>query len=306
MTHAPDLVPDPIRALWQEAARFIAFVLHQFSREHIRAGIRRATGARLSIWLSEAESSLRRLIFIAALSLTPAPLKQHRSETPTPRATHATTRSFRIFSLYGSGKPRGRTSRWTPPREPQPYAHIRFPSDPILALGRIPTRRPTHRHNGGPILPRPKQRHPLDRWVRLSRTDPDWRPSPNDGVFVDLDYTVLREPPDEDAPKRKRRKKPLRLDSQADWRRHHDEWQKLVPAPILAARLDALERAIANTDTLIHRTARRLQSQRERTLMLARAAAPNTQLPRHARHIETAARTLAPAAHTAFAACDSS
>jgi hypothetical protein len=304
MNHAPDLVPDPIRALWQEAARFIAFVLHQFSREHIRAGIRRATGARLSIWLSEAESALRRLIFIAALSLTPAPLKQRRSGTPTPRTTDATTRSFRIFSLHGSGV--ARASRWMPPREPQPYAHIRFPSDPILALGRIPTRSPTHRHNGGPILPRPKQRHPLDRWVRLSRTDPDWRPSPNDGVFVDLDYTIVHEPPDEDAPKRKRRKKPLRLDSQADWRRHHDEWQKLVPAPILAARLDALERAMAKPEALIQRTARRLQSQRERTLTLARAAAPSATIPRRARHIDAGERTLAPAAHKAFPACDSS
>jgi len=76
-------------------------------------------------------------------------------------------------------------------------------------------------------------------------------------------------------------------DSLYDWRRHHDEWQRLVPATALAARLDAIERITANPGAAILRTARRLQCARERTFALARAARPATRPPRRARHVAT-------------------
>ncbi len=285
MTDAPDFIPAPLRSLWQEAARLVVFVLHQFNRDRIRTGIKRTTGAHIAIWLGGAESALRRLILMAAMSFTPAPLKARAAHTPTPR--NATTkRSFRIFHLHGSGIAHGRTSSSAHTRAP--YAHIVFPADPILSLGRAPSRPPKHRHNGGPVLPRPRQRNPLDRWVRLSRNDPDWR-APPESLNAMFDYNIIPEPLSEregDTPTRKR-KPPLRHDSAADWRRQHDEWQKLVPAPTLAARLDALERALANPHALIQRTARRLASNRDHTLSLARAARPNTEPPRRARHIET-------------------
>lgn len=295
MTNAPDLIPVVARALWRQAAQLILFVLQRYDRARIRTGIGRTSGAHLSMLLTGAESALRRLIFIAALALSPAslkPIEPHAARTS--RTASAPARSFRIFSLHGSSAPRRISTRHTP-RTPTPYGHIRFPSDPILALGRMPSRRPTHRHNGGPLLPRPARRHPLDRWGRLSRNDPDWRPP------IAPDYRIIRppsprKPRDENAPPR------APLDSRADWRRHHDEWQKLVPAPVLAARLDALERAYSDPSRLILRTARRLQSHRARTLSLARAAWPNTDAPRRARHlqVDTWERDVCDAVHHAL------
>ncbi|RYZ07872.1 MAG: hypothetical protein EON61_13155 [Alphaproteobacteria bacterium] len=290
MTNA--LIPPRIRHLWDNAITFITDLLTQFDRDDLRTGLRRAPGARLSILIANAEGAFRRLILMAALAFTPKSLKPHR-QTPTERTTKDRPRSFRIFSLHGSG---ARTHTTPPPRQPTPYGHIIFPADPILALGRVPLRRPTHRHNGGPILPRHKAKHPLDRWVRLSRNDPDWRPPPErDFVDPQPDYDVHHAlwskgwitetwlPNGE----RLKRKKPLRLDSTPDWRRCYDEWNRLVPAPNLAARLDALARATANPDALIQRTARRLQSGRERTIALARTARPISRLPRLARKVET-------------------
>jgi hypothetical protein len=295
MTKLRDLIPAPIRLLWEDAMDFIADMLEQFDREGLRAGIRRSSGVRLSIWLGDVESALRRLILMAALALTPAPLKPRVAQTPTPRASVARVPSFRVFRLHGTGAARAsQPSAWRPAQAPAPYGHIRFPSDPILALARMPVRRPTHRHNGGPLLPRPTPRNPLDRWGRLSRNDPDWRaPEP---VFNPLAYRVITDA------KRRQRAKPQRLDSTADWRRCYDEWEKLVPAPHLAARLDALARAMAHPDRLIRRTSRRLQSQRERTLALARAAWPATDLPRRARQVQASSITpnTAISAHRAF------
>ncbi|RYD81341.1 MAG: hypothetical protein EOP61_43010 [Sphingomonadales bacterium] len=208
-----------------------------------------------------------------ALAFTPNPLKPHR-QTRTPRMTKDRPRSFRIFSLHGIGA----SHRTPPPRQPAPYGHIIFPADPILALGRVPLRRPTHRHNGGPILPRPKTKHPLDRWVRLSRNDPDWRPPPErDFVDPQPDYDVHHALWSKDWTtetwlpngEQLKRKKPQRRDSTPEWRRCYDEWNRLVPAPNLAARLDALARATANPNAL------------------ARAARPISRLPRHAKKVET-------------------
>jgi hypothetical protein len=279
----PKLLPQRLHHIWQDALDFITDLLTQFDRAHIRDGIRRTTGAQLSLWLNAAESALRRLILTAALAFTPAPLKPHTTRAATGTTKH--THSFTVFRLHGAGTPTHR--RPTHTRQPQPYGHIPFPADPMLALGRVPSRRPTHRHNGGPILPREIRRNPLDRWVRLSRNDPDWRPPPEQG-WNPLAYRVIPPPRDEDEyndEDHQPRPKPKRLDSTADWRRCYDAWEKQIPAPNLAARLDALARAIANPDALIRRTSRRLQSQRERTIALAQTAHPALDLPRRAQRL---------------------
>ncbi|HOY76910.1 MAG TPA: hypothetical protein PLN33_03830 [Hyphomonadaceae bacterium] len=316
MKHAPDLIPVSIRALWDDAMSFIAHVLYRFDRTKLITGIRRASGVRISIALNGAEGALRRLILMAALALTPASLKSRaQTQTPSPRSSTQRPLTFRVFKLHGSRHTPGATPGRAPaqfiPRPPHAprgsASHIPFRADPLLALGRLPVRRPTHRHNGGPVLPRPTPRHALDRWVRLSRNDPDWRePEPPNPLTHLLDYCVVHgfefiEDDDAEKPKRKRRK-PLRLDSTADWRRCHDEWEKLVPAPHLAARLEALARAHANADALIRRTARRLQSHRERTIALARAAWPATNLPRRAQQVETSgfSQDTAVGIHAAF------
>lgn len=280
MTHAPapeHPIPSALRTLWDEARDWVDFILSKFDRAAMRTtGIRREPGARLSIWLGGVESAVRRLILTAALALTPASLHTGRRTPPArSRSAQPHAASFRIFHIHGAGAP---TRRTPPPRPSAPYSHIRFPADPILALGQRLNQRGGH--NGGPPLQRTRRRNPLDRWVRLSRRDPDWRP-PEAQPRTDR-------PTQPRASARPQRHAPQVLpDSLYDWRRHHDEWQRLVPAPALAARLDAIERITANPGAAILRAARRLQGVRERTLALARAARPATRPPRRARHVAT-------------------
>ena len=298
---ATALIPAPIRALWKEAANFIVCVLLQVDRDGLRAGIRRSSGVRLSIWLNDVESALRRLILMAALALTPAPLKLQPTRPPTQRTgTPPRARGFRVFHMLGEGAST-RTQHHQPKRKP--YSHLRFAADPMLALGRNYVPRVTHRHNGGPVMLRARLRNPLDRWGRLSRNDPDWRPpepnpnpaarKPKPEAEFDLHTGLETEPR-----KRRRKRNAIRHDSRADWRRCYDEWNKLVPAPNLAARLEALNRIIAKPAAIIQRTARRLQSNRERTKFLARDAYPKIAMPRRARHVVTSghAQELAHAA----------
>ncbi|MET0293823.1 MAG: hypothetical protein ABW042_02315, partial [Phenylobacterium sp.] len=288
-------ISAPIRALWKEAANFIVCVLLQVDRDKVRAGIDRTQGARLSIWLGGAEAALRRLIIIAALAFTPAPLK-HPTRPPTPRTSPSPrpqaprSRGFRVFHELATGR-RGHTPPRAP-RPPAPYRHLRFAIDPMLALGRGFITRPTPRHNGGPAMTRHRLPNPLDRWGRLSRNDPDWRPpepQPRRAVPAPEPKPDLNDVDLETQP-RTRRRKPRsapRHDSTADWRRCYDEWNRRVPAPALAARLDALNRIIANPAAIIQRTARRLLSRGPHTLMYARDAYPVVAMPRRARHVVT-------------------
>lgn len=304
---ATALIPAPIRALWKEAANFIVCVLLQVDRDKVRAGIDRTQGARLSIWLSGAECALRRLILIAAFAFTPAPLKPQPARKPASRASTA-PRGFRVFHVLGVGDAT-RTSRHTE-RPPVPYGHLRFAADPMLALGRNYLPRITHRHNGGPVMPRVRLRNPLDRWGRLSRDDPDWRPPESNPHRARRKPEPQAEPESDDdfavdydrgfyylAAPRGRRPRIIR-DSRPDWRRCYDEWNRLVPAPSLAARLDALNRIIADPAAIIRRTARRLLSNRKHTKFLVRDAYPKIAMPRRARHVVTSghAQELAHAA----------
>lgn len=304
-TEPPATIPAALRALWREARGWVSFIVSTFDRAALRTtGIRRESGARLSIWLLDIESAVRRLILAAALALTgPISRRIARRERPSQPATASRPASFSIFRIHGSG---AQTRRTLGQRPPTPYGHIRFPADPILALGARPARIPHAQHNGGPPIQHTRPRNPLDRWVRLSRHDPDWRPPEPRSA-----------PPASAAPRQSRPRQrtprapyiPQALPESAwDWRRHHDEWLKLVPAPVLAARLDALERITANPALAILRTARRLQSERERTLALARAARPVSRQPRRARHIQAGghAPRLALACHDRLASPDTS
>ncbi len=296
-------IPTALRALWRETRDWISFILSNFDRAALRTtGIRRESGARISSWLLGVESAVRRLILAAALALTPPTSRStpRRARLSQP-ASPSRPAPFRIFRIHGSGAPT-RCSRGQ--RPPAPYGHIHFPADPILSLGPRPTGIPHAQHNGGPPLRRIRSRNPLDRWVRLSRHDPDWRP-PEPRIA----------PPASVAHRLSRKRTPRAAhipqslpESAWDWRRHHDEWLKLVPAPALAARLDALERITANPAHAILRTARRLMGERDRTLALARAARPVSRQPRRARHIQIAddAPRLAQTCHDRLASPDTS
>lgn len=298
------IIPASLHALWNEARNWVAFILGGIDRTEMReTGIRRERGARLSIWLLNVECAIRRLILTAALALTPPQQRQRASrQRLTPHKPRPP--AFRIFRLHAeTTTPSRRHARSVSTRAP--YAHIRFPADPLLALG-APHARAAHRtHNGGPPLAQPRKPNPLDRQGRLSRQDPDWR-APEE--------SASRQPRRDSPRSRQQRRARLPHDPDAfppslhDWRRVHDEWQRLIPAPGLAARLDALERITANPAAAILRTARRLAHSRNRALALARTAAPPTRTPRRVRHVQTAGHSerFARNSHAAFIAHDTS
>lgn len=299
-----DLIPASLRALWKEARDWVAFILGSMDRDEMRSpGIRRERGARLSIWLLNVECAIRRLILTAALALTPPQQRQRASrQRLTPHKPRPP--SFRIFRLHAeTATPSRRHARSVPTRPP--CDHIRFPADPLLALGGPPARAAYRTHNGGPPLAQPRKPNPLDRQGRLSRQDPDWR-APEE--------SASRQPRRDNPRSRQQRRARALHDPNAfppslhDWRRVHDEWQRLIPATGLAARLDALERIAANPNAAILRTARRLAYSRERALALARTARPPSRTPRRVRHVQTAghAPRFAQASHDKFAAHDTS
>lgn len=300
--NATDIIPAALRALWSEARDWAAFILNGFDRNAMRVtGLKRERAARLSIWLLNVESGIRRLILSAALALTP-PEQRVR-----PQRTHSASHkprppAFRIFRLHPETTAPSRRHSHSA-ATPAPYAHIRFPADPLLALG-APPARPAHRtHNGGPPLARPRVPNPLDRHGRLSRQDPDWRASEH------------ASPPSQRPARPHKQRRPRTPHtpeaippSLHDWRRVHDEWERLIPAPGLAARLDALERITADPHAAILRTSRRLAHSRERTIAFAHIARPPSRAPRRIRHIHTAGHTqhFAENAHAQLRAHDTS
>lgn len=292
-------MPARLRVLWVEACEWVSWLLHLFDRDALRSrGIKRATGARLNIWLTNIEGALRRLVLAAALALAPpassrAPCAAARVQ---PGAASVRRPAFRVFRIGGAG-----AHAATPPvAQSRPYGHIVFPSDPLLCLGTAHPRAPRRTHV-------PRQRNPLDRWGCLSRRDPDWRPPEEETSFFEAPPSPRHA---QDAPRRRdaRPESAAQPDSLHDWRRHHDEWERLVPAPQLAARLEALGYVMAHPEAAIARAARRLRHMREAIRSLARDAAVMPGPPRRAARIETAGHTQAFASrcHAALVCLDTS
>ncbi len=292
-------MPTALRKLWREACGLIAWLVTAIDRPALpTTGISRESGAKVSIWLMNIEAAVRRLIFAAALQFTlPTPRTIACARAPVARKQPETRRpGFRVFRLAASGAaPPAIPTQLAQPAPPQPikrYGHVPFPSDPLLSLGQ-----PSHATTPQtPPITGPRPLNPLDRWVRPSRRDPDWRPTKDpDAMFVD----PADRPPTPER-QRTRRARPERtphdpnaLDiSLYDWRRRHDEWQKLIPAPDLAARLDALERITQDPRSAITSAARRLARSRAATTHLARSATPRIRIPRRAAHLDTPHRRL--------------
>ena len=298
--------PAALRALWSEARDWVAFILGRVDRNAMRTtGLRREPAARLTIWLLNVESAIRRLILTAALALTP-PAQRTRTHRSHATAHKPRPPAVRIFRLHAP-----ETAQAASPSRPHtrsahthaPYTHIRFPTDPLLALGAQPTHAAHRTHNGGPPLPRPRAPNPLDRHGRLSRQDPDWR-APEHAERPSPRVARPHKPRRPRTPHNPEAIPPSLL----DWRRVHDEWQRLIPAPGLAARIDALERIAANPGAAILRTARRLAHSRSRALALARTARPASRTPRRVSHVQTAghAPRFAENCHAKLAAHDTS
>ncbi len=272
-------------ALWKEAGAFVAFLLELFSPDHLRdTGINRERGAQLSIYLANIEAGIRRLILAAALVFTPPAPQPRAARTQPPRAKPVARKHraglciIRLPSTESTPAIPSQLAAMRRPPAPKPYGHMPFPCDPLLSLP------PRRKHSIGRIFAIPL-RNPLDRWVRLSRRDPDWRPP-------EPSYRSPRPriESDDETKRRRKRSEPQTSaglpDSLWDWRRCHAAWNDPVPAPDFAARLEALSRAIANPQALITHTARRIHARREATLAHALPRTPNLRTPRRARDID--------------------
>ena len=279
-------MPAGLRVLWGEACEWVGWLFHLFDRDALRGhGLSREYGARASIWLMHIEGAVRRLILAAALVFTPPGVRRNAScaAARTPAASPR-RRGFRVIRLASGEAVRGPATPVERKCAPKPYGHIPFPADPLLSLGVTQTR-PAPPHAA-------RQRNPLDRWGRLSRRDPDWRAPEETPSAAPRD--THRQPPRARHIGQAREAGPDGLDASLhDWRRRHDEWRRVIPAPDLAARLEALQRIADNPAAAIASTARRLARARDRAMMLAQAAAPLAEPPGRAAHITTAGHTLA-------------
>jgi hypothetical protein len=276
-------LPAGLRQLWSGACEWVGWLVAVFAPAALRTtGLNREQGARLSLWLRNVEGAVRRLILAAALALTPSTPQPAAAATRNPRPTPVPRRAgFGVFALRGAGAVRG--AQAAPQRTPRPYGHIPFPADPLLILGPAPAR--AQRSTATPPA-----RNPLDRWGRLSRQDPDWRPPEEHAAGPEEDDSHLWFFAERVSPRRSARKPrmphdPNTLpDSLWDWRRCHDEWRRLVPAPQLAARIEALERAIANPAAIIAGAARRLARPNNLGPRAVHHAFPDHRLPRRVRN----------------------
>lgn len=293
----PDAVPHPahvhpalrtsaLATLWDEARAFVSFMFELFNVDHLRTtGISRRRGVQLSAYLANIESGLRRLILAAALVFTPpAP----RASTPRPPPPIAPAKrkpkryraGLRIIRLASPDPTPAIPSQFAGKARPAPwksYGHMPYQGDPLLGL-QYATRPRDH-------IVSLRARNPLDRWVRLSPRDPDWRrPEPQDAWATQEDPSPRQPRTRRKSPRK--RKPPRTLeglpDSLWDWRRREEAWAHPIPAPDFAARLEALQRIVAHPGGLITRTARRLQSLRGPVRSRAATRWPTQRPPRRA------------------------
>lgn len=271
-------MPAGLRALWSEACGWVGWLFGVFARDALRTrGVSRETGARLGVWLMDIESAVRRLILAAALAFMPPARRtpacaDARTQTA---ATSPRRPGFCVFRLAASSEAAHRpdASASTTPGEAKPYGHVHFPTDPLLRLG-AKQQRTTHmpRNNALPT------RNPLDRWVRLSRHDPDWRPS--EDIARPYFRPTLHAAPSRTKSARAAHNPEALPDSLHDWRRRHDEWRKQLPAPDLAARLETLQRIASDPSAAITSAARRLRQASDKAHPRAYRAAIITTKPR--------------------------
>ena len=288
-------IPAGLAALWYEACDWVRWLFGACDRDTLRThGVSRRQGAKLGVWLMQVEGAVRRLIIAAALAFTlPAPRQTRACPLARPAPTASSRRpGFRVFRLAAAGDASGvappaiPTQLAKPPhsRDPKPYGHIPLPADPLLSLG-FSRPRP---HAAPPPATTHRTRNPLDRWVRPTRQDPDWRAPSGAATLMfgapetPRTFSTRTHSPRAPRPPRDPEALPASL---FDWRRCHDEWERVLPAPDLAARFDALAHLIAHPHAAIARTARRLHAAPAPVLPLARNASAIPDPPRRAARV---------------------
>jgi hypothetical protein len=251
--------------------------------EILRDGLSRRFALRCCNWLWPLEAAVRRLIIAAALAFDLSGLAL-ASSRPGPRTPEKPPSSratgFRVVSIRGAGAPRiaavlyktatARTER-----------HLAFPSDDLLRLGAPHPRQGARIAAGGG--------NPLRRRGRIRPTDPDYIPA-SEADYANTSEDLFGSSNDrEPSPGRDpgfRRDLGVRAPRRADhdeWRRIEAEWERILPAPGIAARITALAGVLNSPEPCILRLARRLAANPDLAALLRDAPPPQLRKPEYDR-----------------------
>jgi hypothetical protein len=287
-------------SLWGRACDWVLRWSAVFSPEEIlRDGLSRRFALRCCSWLVPLEAAVRRLIIAAAIAFNPAQLRAVTPATPSrkhpPSKRTAGRTSFRIFSLRPSQAPPGPASPVR--RRAALLRHLPFPGDDLLRLG------PSSRLRQRP--PSLRQPHPLIRQCRIFPYDPDYiqresRPKPpRSGRKPTMQPD--RNTADRAFPARRYAETPGE-----EWRRIDMEWQRVLPAPGLAARIAALIRVVEDPRPQIQRLARRFISDPGLAAIFRSLSAPHMRRPAWSPLGPQVDEDLAPLCHAALDPPDTS
>lgn len=301
----PHCEPDRAR-LWARVCDWFARWTAVFTPDEIlRDGLSRRFAMRCCNWLWPLEAAVRRLIIAGALALGPvklaaAPSPPREPRTPLPSRSRAA--SFRIVSLRGAGAlriaaPAARAVTWT-------ERHLPFPSDGLLRLGSPPSR-----HHPELVL---RHDNPLRRHGRIRPSDPDYVPA-SEADYANSSELLFGSPEDREAPPEHdataSRSLYFRIPSQSDdseWRRIDEEWERILPAPGIAARIAALAGVLGSPEPHIRRLARRLAAEPGLATLLRNAPPPVLRKPGYDRFPPQVDEDLATLAYLATQAPDTS
>jgi hypothetical protein len=269
-------------SLWDRVREWLATWMAVFPPDEIlRDGLTRRFALRCCNWLWPLEATVRRLIIAAALACVPAKLVPAPSQ-PGPRKPHKSSSprgaSFHIVSIRGGG-----ASRIVSPSAraaARPERHLPFPSDALLRLG---APRP---HPGVGMVGR--RDNPLRRRGRIRPSDPDYSTPASEADYANCSDLLFgspkeRKPPPERGPDVCHRmyfRIPLESDD-SEWRRIEKEWERILPAPGLAARIAALAIVLDSPEPHIHRLARRLAAEPGLAALLRATPPPLLRKPKY-------------------------
>jgi hypothetical protein len=280
----PDRETGPYRTgLWARAWDWLATWMGVFPpQEILRDGLTRRLALICCNWLWPLEATVRRLIIAAALALHPAMAAAVAQGKPSRKPSQPPARRaarFRIVSIRGAG-----ASRTPAPAIRAAFAverHFPFPADHLLRLGAPPPRQVRQLAVS--------RTNPLHRRGRIHPSDPDYIPAP------EVDYAngselLFGSPKEyEPAPAREsdahrclRYRVPIESDD-SEWRRIEKEWERVLPALCIGARIVALNNVLFAPAPHIQRLARRLAADPDLAALLREAPPPLLRKPRYDR-----------------------
>jgi hypothetical protein len=272
------------RGLWWDVRWWLYQATVAFGPlNEIAAGLSRSLGRRLSAWLYAIEGATRRLILSAAIALQLSPIAR-ASRPPSPRKPQPPRprrAGFRVFAIVPpvSNTDPSPTAARSSGRAIAPFRHVAYSADPLLRIGAEDITRQRRPHGQRPhaAFSRPAFR-PLHTYqtatdiagvdtsgdVRLRAAIAHYRPSGPRRHLTRAERI------------RKGRALAIRDGLRALAER---DAARVIPAPHLARRLEALLALVQNPQTVIDRTARRLAQAEGAPARLVHAPAPVLRQP---------------------------